>query len=208
MNRIYLYSTAFAITLAIFILSGASESLDGLVFLSFLVSSVLFVFAKEELPKAKLMKSLEVRQYHERRINIYGYAMSAILMGCSLLFAILSIYLKLRSGIVSLIIWIILILSFYYGTKIIGDKVYYDNLLNYMTSYINLTKSDLLIVIKFIESKFAEGLSDKEILKELENEFAQRIRIPLLHETLDLYIEYKLAESNIVSPDEISDMNK
>lgn len=208
MNRIYLYSTAFCLTLAIFIFFGINQSLDGLIFLAFVTSSILFVFAREELPKAKHIKILEVRQYHEKRVNIYGYTMSSILIAASLIFTFLTYVLKLNLAVTTLLVWFLVIISFTIGTKIIGDRVYINNLVSYLKSQSNLSEKTLREIVVFLEDKQGETSTANDIESLLIKKFSSSISIPFLHETHSNYLDYKLAEANAVSPDEISEINK
>lgn len=186
-KRLIYYIIAFMVCAIAFALFFWSPIVDALIFAAFVLSSLALVYSRDQLPKSQEMLEIpEVHYYYRRRINPYGYAMATMLVIISLLYAVFSVFLNVRSGIVILILWFIAIICTYFITKkfatqvdknssaeFIINKLQLDQekaynvkiLIDYLSS--NNVKQDSL---KFHEKNIIQLCSDLNIATELRNQ--------------------------------------
>src|SRR5690606_26903429 len=144
MARILYFTISFLISTVLFVLFNSSRVIDTIIFLIFIISALILVFSREELPKAKeLLEIPEVHSYQKSRVNIYGYLMAGLLILVAILYSVLTVYLNLRTGIASLILWLLMIIASYVITKTTSEKTEIDKVIDFVklkTDDLNLEK--------------------------------------------------------------------
>jgi len=208
LNRLKIYSAIYLIILIIYLLFNNIAGIEVLVFIVFLLSSIILVFAREELPKPKLMKIIEEREYQEKRINIFGYSMSAMLILASILFTSLTLYFKLNIAISSLIIWPIIDLVMIISTNYLSKKAFKDNLVRYISEEINIDKNKLNNLADYLIKELDKAESIKNLEDKFIAEYKDSMSILSLREIYSKFEYYLLTQSQIPTSDEISEANK
>lgn len=88
----------------------------------FFLATFALVFSREEKPEhSEDLNIPQVHYYHKARINTYGYAMVGLLIGVSFLFYLLSTITSIRIGLISLVLWLIMILGAREIDKMLSD---------------------------------------------------------------------------------------
>jgi len=208
LNRLKIYSAIYLIILIIYLLFNNIAGIEVLVFIVFLLSSIILVFAREELPKPKLMKIIEAREYQEKRINIFGYSMSAMLILASILFTSLTLYFKLNIAISSLIIWPIIDLMMIISTNYLSKKAFKDNLVRYISEEMDIDKNKLNNLADYLIKELDKTESIKNLEDKFIAEYKDSMSILSLREIYSKFEYYLSTQSQIPTSDEISEANK
>src|SRR5690606_21461106 len=162
------------------------------------------------LPKAKeLLEIPEVHSYQKSRVNIYGYLMAGLLILVAILYSVLTVYLNLRTGIASLILWLLMIIASYVITKTTSEKTEIDKVIDFVklkTDDLNLEKE--LQIEKLVRYIFSNRKA-KELDKKL-NMFSKKEKISKKFKdfVLQQYNSYYSALETKVTSDEIKALNE
>lgn len=210
MARILYFTISFLISTVLFVLFNSSRVIDTIIFLIFIISALILVFSREELPKAKeLLEIPEVHSYQKSRVNIYGYLMAGLLILVAILYSVLTVYLNLRTGIASLILWLLMIIASYVITKTTSEKTEIDKVIDFVklkTDDLNLEKE--LQIEKLVRYIFSNRKA-KELDKKL-NMFSKKEKISKKFKdfVLQQYNSYYSALETKVTSDEIKALNE
>jgi len=210
MARILYFTISFLISTVLFVLFNSSGVIDTIIFLIFIISALILVFSREELPKAKeLLEIPEVHSYQKSRVNIYGYLMAGLLILVAILYSVLTVYLNLRTGIASLILWLLMIIASYVITKTTSEKTEIDKVIDFVklkTDDLNLEKE--LQIEKLVRYIFSNRKA-KELDKKL-NMFSKKEKISKKFKdfVLQQYNSYYSALETKVTSDEIKALNE
>jgi hypothetical protein len=207
MAKIQLYATTFILSLAGYLAFNTNSIADTAVFAAFLVSSLLYVFAAEELPKEKDIEIPEVHRYHSDRINHYGHTMSVSLVIAALLYYVGVYVFLFRGGIIALVLWGLILLTSYFSARIFNETSEITKTIDYISLKSRNRKEEISKVIGLIHHYEANGNTKQDIKYKIESNFSD-IDAELLHSTLELYFEYKKAFSNKLTPAEIRELNR
>lgn len=196
MFRTYPYSALYLLCLGIYIFSGQSESVEGAIFLTFLISTLVYTFSSEKLPSKEIQKYPEAYNFKANRMNYYGYGMLSMLIITSILIAV-NINLKLiNQTSLILLIWPVIII----GSRLL---------------YVQLSKKQAIDNIQnFLEYKYQQNVDPQMIrwiLKGIQDEhYISRVpnnvnwgTTQFIRETRDSVLEYLNASKNIISSKEI-----
>jgi len=135
----------YLISLGLYILSGASESIESIVFLLFLASTLTYTFTREGLPSKETQAYPEAFKYKTTRINLYTEGMIALLVSVSLLIALNSSVKLLNQTITILLLWPIIIVGSYYLNKIHQKRQWLYSIADYVNYKLN-TKVDIKLL--------------------------------------------------------------
>lgn len=167
MQRVLKYLLVMIVSIILQIILFSSPFIDSLTLLLFIISSYFLLFTREELPNNDtLLQSPEVRTYYKSKMNIYGYFSGGLFIILSLLFSIIMINIKIRLGILVIIIWILAVIGMYLITKYTQERVYKTLFFDWLTDFY---KNDLTInEYESIYSTFSvKNQSKKEIIMNL-----------------------------------------
>lgn len=203
MSRIIYYSVLYLISLLIFVFSGFSSGLEGLLFLTFLLSTLWYTFTLEGLPSKDLLKYPEAFKYKTTRVNLYGDGMLITLVISSLLIGLNFSFRLLNNSIFILLVWPLIIGCSYYLAILHKKRKELYSTYDYVNFKLN--KKVELKLVKLILQNYEKSENLEQLVKiscvaSQENESCTPT---LLRETAHAVSEFKKASENAISYEEI-----
>ncbi|GAB4285553.1 MAG: hypothetical protein Kow0081_3400 [Candidatus Dojkabacteria bacterium] len=209
------YIILYIFTGVLFFVFNSSGFIDSLVTLFFILSTIFFIFSREDKPKKESsLKIPEVHYYHRSRINLYGYLMAGGGASVAFLFYITTMN-NIRQGPIAILLWAFLILLSYYSSIYESKKMYADSVVDYIL--MNQKKGiPVKRIYLLVKNMMNSGTLDEKLLRkiihDLEEKFADyQLSDEQEEELVKIYIKYVSATnyglSEVVS-DEVSALNE
>ncbi len=211
--RFKLYFAGFLFTVVLysaFALFSTSEFIESIVAGIFILSTILFIFTKEEKVESEgILQNPKVHYYQNSRINYYGYFMVVGASLCALTFYVASTRFELPIGLVSLFFWLVMIsLSIIvsnYFNKIYLKTLLVDYILMFSGTSLNFREVEL--IIEFLLQK--DSLDANLLVKKCKSNFKSVLKEDL-HKIINLYVFYvkSITTGNELVSDEVAVLNE
>lgn len=195
MFRIFVYLTAYIISLILAIVFNNQNWLESLIFMLFLISTITYTFSREGLPDKDIQHYPEAFEYKEKRVNIYGYGMIFLLIVASMIYYINNINQIINSTLLILILWPAIILGSYFLAKIYTEREKIYPIYDYV-NYKLKTKLDIDFFMWVLANQNSKKLS-------IPGTFA-KYNTQILRETQNLIAEYNQHSKTVISSEEIN----
>lgn len=213
MNRLTVYTIVFVVASVLYAVLFKFVLIDSILMISFVISTLAFIFTTEKQPEfVELLEEPKVHFYRKSRLNIYGYMM--ILSGVITAFGfyIASTNSSIRIGLLSLVLWLVLIIAAklmtIYVSKIMLKDAVYDFVVMKVESLNNFHKSKVLSegLDLFIQKRNRKKSDLINLLKNSKN-FSEE-EVDVITKLTLLYLKENEDPKDEVVSDEIKELNK
>ncbi len=208
MERFGIYKILFGLAVVLFLIFNSSLVIDSIVAGMFIFSTIGLLF-RREVSVDNLEDEIlypEVHHYDKSRNNPYTYSLVAVAVFLSLIFYILQVFTELRVGLISLLLWPIMILSTIYVSNKMSKNLSSYLLINYINKeFSGEEEVVVLLANKIINEKNLTNKEIDEIIKD-NTDWKKSKRSKFIERFLE-YNELLLNKEYSLS-DEIEEINK
>lgn len=208
MNRFHAYMILYLGCLVGFSLFFWVSFVDSLIFSIFLLASLYYIFAAEELPKGIFTDSPQVHSYQKNRINFYGFVMAGTFAFVAFIYYYSTFQLGVRSGVAVIALWPILLGVSYVTSKVSSKEGGYSLIRDFIRKNSRENHESLDGLIYLIHSLYIKGLRGEELEEHILTNHKFVFERKFLHETMKLYTQYINKITTKITSEEVHEFNK
>lgn len=203
MERFPIYKNIFFGSLVVFILFSWGGFIDSIILILFIGSTFYLLFRRESKSEdyQDQIDYKEVHYYQTLRHNVYSYTAVITVILSSFLFYLLQLTTHARLGIISLIVWLVIVIIIRQIDKKVNENLFIRLIADYIEKELHEDKDRLMLFVRELVEKDIFDPENVESFLNEKTDWPTDIR----RRFIERYVEYVKFLENITPDDVLSE---